>query len=306
MRRVFTIGETGLDIIFENSIPIGAKPGGSMLNASVSLARLNVPVSFITEFGTDKVGSIIQKFLNANNVDTQFASRFNDGKSAIALAFLDENRNADYSFYKAYPKKRFQVTIPPISDNDIVLFGSYFGISSDIREALLSILYAAKSNGATIIYDPNFRKAHLNQLNDLLPFIKINMQLANIIKGSDEDFENIFNESTPEGAFRILNDPSKILFYTAGSKGAHLITERQHIHVPSKKLDPVSTVGAGDNFNAGLAFGLIQQEIKMHNLNQVEDNTWTLILEHGVNFASEVCLSLDNYISENFAKAYLT
>jgi fructokinase len=305
MRRVFTIGETGLDIIFKDSVPLAAKAGGSMLNVSVTLGRLNVPVNFISEFGTDHVGDIIEEFLSKNGVNTQYSNRFKDGKSAVALAFLDENQNAEYSFYKAYPEKRFKVSIPPINKDDIVLFGSYFGISSDIRETLLDILYAAKSNGALIIYDPNFRKAHLHQLKELLPFIKLNFQLADIIKGSNEDFEIIFNKQTPSDAFDAIFDPSKILVYTKGKDGASLVSENNEIHVPGKHLNSVSTVGAGDNFNAGIAYGLLEQKIEKKNLGSTSKETWERILNHGVNFASEVCMSLDNYISEEYAKSYI-
>lgn len=305
MRRVFTIGETGLDIIFQDLAPLAAKPGGSMLNVSVSLGRLNVPVSFISEYGADRVGDIIENFLLENGVNTQYCNRYSDGKSAIALAFLDENQNADYSFYKAYPKKRFNVQIPPIKENDTVMFGSYFGISSDIRETLLGILYAAKSNGAIIIYDPNFRKAHLHQLKDLLPFIKLNIQLADIIKGSDEDFGIIFDKYTPAEAYEIINDSSKILVYTNGKNGAYLVSNSNLIHVPGKQLNTVSTIGAGDNFNAGLAYGLFEQNVERKSLVETPKETWEKILNYGVNFASEVCMSLDNYISKEYAKLYI-
>ena len=305
MRRVFTIGETGLDIIFKDAVPLAAKPGGSMLNVSVTLGRLNVPVNFISEYGADQVGDIIEDFLSKNGVNTQYSNRFKDGKSALALAFLDENQNADYSFYKAYPKKRFKVSIPPIGVNDIVMFGSYFGISSDIRETLLSILYSAKSNGAIIIYDPNFRKAHLHQLKELLPFINLNIQLADIVKGSDEDFEIIFNKKTPSETYEVINDASKILVYTNGKNGAYLVSKNDVIHVPGKQIKTVSTVGAGDNFNAGLAYGLFEQNIERKDLGNTSRECWEKILIHGVNFASEVCLSLDNYISEDYAKLYI-
>ena len=48
MRKVFGIGETILDLIFKNDKPYAAVPGGSTFNAMVALARLNVPVSFIS------------------------------------------------------------------------------------------------------------------------------------------------------------------------------------------------------------------------------------------------------------------
>ena len=90
-RVIYTIGETLLDIIFINNEPTTAKPGGSSLNSSVSLGRMDVPVSFISEWGTDKVGNLIDEFLKDNHVNTENVYRYNDAQTIIAMAFLDEN-----------------------------------------------------------------------------------------------------------------------------------------------------------------------------------------------------------------------
>ena len=63
MRKVFGIGETILDIIFRNDQPQKAVPGGSVFNGLISLGRLNVPVSFISELGNNRVGDMIRDFM---------------------------------------------------------------------------------------------------------------------------------------------------------------------------------------------------------------------------------------------------
>ena len=95
---IYTLGETVLDILFKDGKPVSATPGGSMLNTAVSLGRMGVPVSFISEYAADTTGSIIKDFLNENGVDTSFVSNHLDGKTSLALAFLDEKNNAAYSF----------------------------------------------------------------------------------------------------------------------------------------------------------------------------------------------------------------
>ena len=86
MRKVFTIGETVLDILFANNQPFTAKAGGACLNCAVSLGRLNVPTHFIGEYGLDEVGNFIDNFLRNNNVSTDYVYRYYDGKSTPALA----------------------------------------------------------------------------------------------------------------------------------------------------------------------------------------------------------------------------
>ena len=92
MRKVIGIGETILDIIFRGNQPHAAVPGGSVFNGLVSLGRLGVDVLFISEIGNDRVGDIIQNFMQENHISTRYVDRFPDGKSPLSLAFLDENR----------------------------------------------------------------------------------------------------------------------------------------------------------------------------------------------------------------------
>ena len=74
MRKVIGIGETILDIIFKNNQPYIAVPGGSTFNGLISLGRLGIPVSFISEVGNDRVGEIIRSFMKENNLSTQYVN----------------------------------------------------------------------------------------------------------------------------------------------------------------------------------------------------------------------------------------
>ena len=86
MARIFTIGETVYDIIFKNSQPIAAKAGGSMLNTSVSLGRLGLDVNFVSDLGKDVIGDNIIRFLSENGVSTGCIERYDNRKTAIAIA----------------------------------------------------------------------------------------------------------------------------------------------------------------------------------------------------------------------------
>lgn len=121
MRKVIGIGETILDIIFQNGQPSVAVPGGSVFNGIVSLARMGADVSFISETGNDRVGNTILAFMRDNGLSTEHINVFPDGKSPISLAFLNEQSDAEYLFYKDYPKQRLDVMFPKINENDICL-----------------------------------------------------------------------------------------------------------------------------------------------------------------------------------------
>ena len=305
MRKIYAIGETVLDIIFRNNQPQAAKAGGSMLNSVVSLGRIGLPVSFISEYGKDHVGQIIDSFLQENGVNTDLVHKFEDGSTVLALAFLNEKNDASYSFYKNYPKNRLDIIFPEVTGDDIVLCGSFYSIWAEVRPRFLEFINNARKNSALIIYDPNFRKSHLFELERLRPLIIENMRLASIVRGSNEDFEYIFGSKTMEETYNHVCSLCPNLIYTTNTEGVQVRTPSNQFEFPIKKIQPVSTIGAGDNFNAGTIAALYNEGFLSSQLRELNESQWEKIIKNAVNFATDVCMSMENYISKDFAKEYL-
>ena len=305
MRKIVGIGETILDIIFKNGQPRAAVPGGSVFNGIVSLGRMGEKVAMITETGNDKVGDIIVDFMKANHVSTESVCRFNNGRSALSLAWLDDNNDADYQFYKDYPKARLEVEWPVIDADDIVMMGSYFVLNPVLRDKVLEFLTYAQERGAIIYYDFNFRKSHKDDALKLYAGILENMEFADIVRGSEEDFDNMFGKTDPDKIYK-----SEVEFYcknmlcTSGGGNVRLITKNFNKSYDVEKIETVSTIGAGDNFNAGVVFGLIHQGVLKSDLDNLDEATWDKIVRCGIDFAAEVCTSFNNSVSMDFASKY--
>jgi fructokinase len=163
MRKVIGIGETIMDIIFKDGKPTAAVPGGSVFNGIISLGRLGVNVSLISETGNDRVGDQIISFLEENGVDHSCVIQYHNGRSAISLAWLNSNNDAEYMFYKDYPSARLDVNWPEISPDDVVMMGSYFVLNPVLREKVKDFLNYARSRDALIYYDLNFRSSHKDE-----------------------------------------------------------------------------------------------------------------------------------------------
>ncbi|PXY01078.1 carbohydrate kinase [Marinifilum breve] len=305
MRKVYTIGDCVLDLFFEDDKPIEARPGGSFLNSSVSLGRFGIKVSLISELGEDRVGMQIIKFLEQNGVDTQNISRFTDTNSNLALAFLDEHKNADYAFYKTRSGKKSCIVFPDdVKKDDVILFGSFLAIKQEFRPDLLSFLKSCKEKGAIIIYDPNFRAQHLPLLNDVLPYIKENMALADIVKASNEDFELICGvKSAAEAKDWLKGFSSAVLIYTANKNGVSVFTDKLHsFAVP--QIQPVSTVGAGDTFNACIAHFIVANNIGKKDIDILSQEQIQKMVDFAVSCSQHVCMSFDNFISFDIASKF--
>jgi fructokinase len=272
-----------------------------VLNSVVSIGRMDLPVSFISEYAQDDVGTLVDNFLKANGVDTSFVHRYLQGSTALALAFLNEKNDAHYTFYKDYPGKRLDIDFPVIEKDDIIQCGSFYAIWPEIREKFKKFINYSKSNGALILYDPNFRMTHLSELDTHKPLIIENMQMASIVRGSDEDFKNIFGVNSADEAWLVVKNYCKCLVYTANVEGVYVRTTAFSGKFPVQKITPVSTIGAGDNFNAGMITSIYQNYIMNDQLEKLNEQEWSKVISMAVAFATDVCMSYENYISKEFA-----
>jgi fructokinase len=299
--RIYAVGETILDIIFRDGHPMAARPGGSSFNASITLGRLGAPVTFISEMGNDRVGDMIGDFMEANGVDTGSVARYEDGQSAIALAFLNEKSDAEYQFYKDYPHQRLNVEFPRFRANDLLMFGSFYALNPGIRTRVRTLLEMAADSGATLVYDPNFRSTHLPDREELLSVIRENMDLATIVRASDEDCIHIFDVDNADDAWDQVRNHCPVMIYTANTHGVHLRTQSLDIYEKVERIEPVSTVGAGDTFNAGLLYGIFRRGYTKEQLGTLGGEEWSEMIRQAIAFSREVCLSYDNYLPVEYA-----
>ena len=152
----------------------------------------------------------------------------------------------------------------------------------------------------------NFRASHRNEVMKLTPNILENLELADIVRGSTEDFEVMFRKSDPDVIYR-----TQIAFYTRkfictqGAKPVELRAENGlKKQYPVAAVDQVvSTIGAGDNFNAGFVYGLIKYGITRHHIeNGLTEQQWDGIIACAQQFSANVCQSINNSISPEFGQ----
>ena len=305
MRKVIGIGETILDILFRDGQPEAAVPGGSVYNAMISLGRMGQNVTFISETGNDRVGEMILANMRNNGVDTANVNVFPEGKSPVSLAFLNENNDAEYIFYKDYPRQRLDVNMPDVSADDIIMIGSYFAITPVLRDKVKELLDKAHEAGAIIYYDVNFRSTHVNEAIKLMPTIIENFEYTDILRGSTEDFQNMFHQTDADKVYQ-----NHVAFYcpnficTDAGGDVRLRTKNVCKDYPVTPLKAVSTIGAGDNFNAGVVYGLLKYRVRRDDLAELSENDWDAIIRCGMDFSADVCKSVSNSVSKEFADSY--
>ena len=131
-----------------------------------------------------------------------------------------------------------------------------------------------------------------------------NLEYADIVRGSKEDFEVLFNKHDAETVYKAqVSFYCKNFIYTQGSepievRGAGGFS-RQYLVAP---MSTVSTIGAGDNFNAGFVYGLIKKGITREMLvTGLAPELWDALVGEASAFSANVCGSIHNSVDEAFA-----
>lgn len=302
--KVIGVGETILDILFKDNQPVAAVAGGSSFNSIISVGRAGVPCTFVGYTGADIVGQQTVNFMKENNVGSEYFQVREDEKSAISLAFLNKAGDASYVFYKQPPHVSSSWKLPPIAQGDVMLYGSYYAACTGMRPLIMQMQEKATEAGAIIYYDLNFRRGHLHELESLMPVILSNFRQSTIVRGSADDFEIMYGTRDARQIYQEhIRAYCPIFICTAGAEEITVCTPSVYMDFTAPKIDDVvSTVGAGDNFNAGFACALVWQGIRKESLSSLSPEEWQSLIRTACLFAGEACRSTQNYISTEFGQ----
>ena len=302
-RTVVGIGETVLDIVFKNNQPQAAVPGGSVFNAMVSLGRTvgkafpGTRLVMASQTGDDAVAGMITDFMRQNRLDTSCIQQ-DPGQSTVSMALLDEHNNARYEFFRDKGLPPFRTPRIPFRPDDILLFGSFFAVSGATGPQTRELAAAAREAGAIVYYDVNFRKNHPADPDTVAQ----NIALSDIVRASDEDIEALWGDSDPARVYRERIAPHCPNFIcTKGARPAEVFSPGVRAEFPTTPVEKVlSTIGAGDNFNAGIACGILREGFSRERVRQLTAEDWALLVPVAMRFSAAVCGSLQNYVGPDF------
>ncbi len=229
--------------------------GGSAANTIVGLARLGCNVGFVGKVADDPEGQLQIDCFKAEGVDTDGLIHSAKGKSGVCLGFVDKKgARALYINPGVNDSIEFrELKSTYISQTQILHLSSFVGEKSfRSQKKLLSYL----PDGIKISFDPGALYAQRG-----FAAIEPIIQNSFVMMPNSLELELITGESDiPKGAELLLGMGVKIVAVKLGAKGCYVTNGQEKGIVGPFKVQAVDTTGAGDAFNAGFLYGLLNDK----------------------------------------------
>lgn len=229
--------------------------GGSAANTIVGLARLGCKVGFIGKVADDHEGKLQLCCFKEEGVDTGGITVEEKGRSGAVLGFVDKK-----GARALYVNTGVNGLIEPreikweyVSQTKYLHLSSFIGDKSfRTQKKLLSSL----PNTIRISFDPGSVYAQRG-----FAAIEPMIQNSYVFMPNAGELEMLTGETDyRKGADFILGLGVKIVAVKLGDKGCY-VTDGQEKHiVEAFKVKVVDTTGAGDAFNAGFLYGLLNDK----------------------------------------------
>jgi len=239
--------------------------GGAELNVAIGCARLGLETGWISRLGNDEFGRYIQHFVRGEGIDTSQLKLVDGYPTSVNFKEVLED-GSGRTFYYRLNSPTLNLTPDSLEESYIAnarilhITGVFPAIDEKNVAIIKHAVTIAKRNDVLVSFDPNIRLKLWNierakeVISDILPFVDI------LLTGTDEA-ELLFNTRDEKE----IIEKSKLLGIShialkkgeEGSVGCHNGEIIQSAPVTARKV--VDTVGAGDGFDAGFLYGVLQQ-----------------------------------------------
>lgn len=299
MNKILCIGEALIDMICTNkgtSLSEGdnfiKKAGGAPTNVAAAIAALGGKVELAAKVGIDPFGNHLIDTMKGFGVGTKFMLQ--DAKHFTTFAFVSLMKNGERDFYFNRGADA-ELSVDDIKNINlkqfpIVHFGSATGfLNGKLQKAYLSMFQQAQQQNTFISFDPNYR--HLLFQNNTKSFVTQSwkfIEKCNFFKVSDEEALLLTNQKTVEDAAKVFMQKSKAIFtITLGSKGTMLGLNNEPYIIPSIKVKPKDTTGAGDAFVGAVLFQL--SKYSLTQIKKLNKEDWQKIIINANKAGARTC-----------------
>ena len=240
---------------------------GAEFNVAVGLARLRLPVAYLTCLGADPFGERIFQTLKDNDISGEFVSFSEERPTGFMMK--NKVREGDPKIF--YFRKGSAASGLSWKDVDRVDFSGYGflhmtgilpALSESTREAAYYLMQKAREAGLKVSFDPNLRPQLWPDQSTMIRVINELASRADYVFPGEAEGEILCGTRDPQaiGSFYLQRGAGMVVT-KLGSRGAYLMTAQEQVLVPGFPVEQVvDTVGAGDGFAAGVLSALMEEK----------------------------------------------
>ena len=238
-----------------HGISFGTSTGGKGANQAVALARLGAPVDLVGAVGDDSFGKEYLGRLTKEGVGLEGVNMLegvSTGTATIEVSSSGENHIIIVGGANDYIDRKFVEQRVAILRRASLLL-----LQLEIPfDAVVAAVEIASDAGIPIILDPAPARDLSSSLIARCSYLTPNEGEASVLSGEDTSTLGGIRHATG----KLLARGAGHVIVKAGSRGAFVAGPDSFDLVPAISIEAIDTVGAGDTFNAGLAFALSNGE----------------------------------------------
>ncbi|NBH11242.1 carbohydrate kinase [Amycolatopsis sp. SID8362] len=260
--------------------------GGGPYNVALAAGRLGVPAAFLSRVSTDRFGDAMVERLHGSGVDTALLQR-GDEPTTLAVVALDAKGAARYTFYVEGTADRLVADPGPLPENVTALSLGTLGMvlepGASVYEAMLR---REAARGVLTVLDPNIREALITDPAAYRARFASWLPDVRLLKISDDDAAWLTGGADPLAAAKTwVESGVDAVVLTRGADGLAVITAAGELaHVPSRKVEVVDTIGAGDTVQGALLAWLHTRQVA--DLASLDADAWRDALAFAAKAAS--------------------
>lgn len=257
--RVACIGECMIEL---RELPDGLLSrgfGGDTLNTAVYLARLGVPVDYVTALGDDPWSEEMVAAWEAEGVGTGRVLRVPGRLPGLYVIQTDARGERRFSYWRSAAPAR-ELFDRPETPGLAAALGGYdllylSGISLSLygeagRARLQEALAAAKAKGARVALDTNFRPKGWPDLEEARAAFAAAFAAADFILASTEDMQLLFGADRPSALLDQAGRAEIVLKLAEPACAVPAGRADEQVVRASPVARVVDTTAAGDSFAA--------------------------------------------------------
>ena len=299
MNKILCIGEALIDMICtDKGKPLSEgenflkKPGGAPTNVAAAIAALGGNVELAAKVGTDPFGQHLVDVMNSFGVSTQWMLKDENYFTTFAFVSLMESGERDFYFNRGADGQlsRDEVDAIDLTNFSINHFGSATAfLPGPLQIAYQSLLQKSLLHDIFISFDPNYRSLLFQ--NDKQSFIDQSwnfLDCCHFFKVSDEEAMMLTGRSTlADAANDFLARTQSVFAITLGKDGTLLGINGETMIIPSIKIKPVDTTGAGDAFVGAVLYQLSNNALE--EMKRLDTNAWEKIIINANKAGARTC-----------------